>query len=173
MCCQSGLFVLPGLHTVYCCLMPITLLWEQWNICVPWWVSAERAKMMEGERKWGMREDGMETLPSPRAPLCPGSSRHARLLQLGQASGSTQRHSSRSLPFMPCKTVVMCSPSPQEVFPISHVICRLQTKEQLLTDDGVQVKDATVTTGGSLTYWSAYKLDYCEFDLISNLYYCL
>ena len=55
-----------------CCLKPVTLFWEQWNICVPKWVSAERGRMMEGKKKKGGFREGvtrrLSQLQGPSAP---------------------------------------------------------------------------------------------------------
>lgn len=76
MCCQSGLFVLCSFRCSFialdtlclCRLKPITLFWEQWNICVPRWVSAIRGEMIEGKRKGGFMERRMESLYGPSLP---------------------------------------------------------------------------------------------------------
>lgn len=110
MCCQSELFVLGRLSWFTalesCCLRrlkQITLLWEQWRICVPRWVSAERGKITEKKQNRGVKKGWMQTTEGPFTVSAGGSySLHTRerpdesacSQAFPVATGSAQQHQS-------------------------------------------------------------------------------
>lgn len=91
-------------------------------------------------------EGGTETLPAagPRS-----ASGYPVTLCCYNGVGGGGAHSQMSLPFTPCKAVLMCSSSPQEVFCIiiNHVACRPHTEQKLIPDVKLKSRQLKLVSG--------------------------
>lgn len=121
-------------------------------------LSAERKIEAGREKKGGFMEGGTE--PSPAAGPLSASGYPVTLCCYNGGGGGgsvsvsihTHRHSQMSLPFTPCKAVIMCSCSPQEVFriTINHVACGLPAERKLIPDFKLKTQQLQRASDGCL-----------------------
>lgn len=118
--CAAAPAQFTALETFCLCVSKLfTWFWEQWNICVPRRVRAERGKMMKGKKKGGFRERCTET-SSLQGPSLPRVVPSCSAVTAGESLYThTQVCSQMSVPFMPCKTQSSCISHRHRMYSVS------------------------------------------------------